>query len=90
MVATLMVHLSIMKIHKNLPGDTPNDIHTKILFSHGEIALTNNFNVIIYYSLIEKLHSQIISYMVVTLKAHPRIMRIQKTFPRDIANNISY
>ena len=38
-----MVQPRIIEIHKNLPGKFPTFFHTKILFSHWEIAYTNNF-----------------------------------------------
>ena len=38
------------------------------------------------YSLIEKLHSQIIFGIVATLMVHPIIMKIHKNIPGDIPN----
>ena len=61
MVATLMVHLRIMKIHKNPPGDIAN------IFPYQHFIPLPK-----YYSIIEKLHSQIIFYMLATQMVHPR------------------
>ena len=109
MVATLMVHPRIMKIHKNLSGYIPNIFPYQHLFSDWEIAFTNYIFVWIspqwytlrlwkftkicrgiptFYSLIEKLHSQIIFCMVATLMIHPRIMKIRKNLAGIYLPNI--
>ena len=43
-----------------------------------------------FYSLIEKLHSQIIFRMVATLMVHPRIMKIHKNLAGDKPNIFPY
>ena len=54
------------------------------------LDIPNIFPIPTFYSLIEKLYSQIIFCMVAILTIHPRIMKIHKNLPGDGANNFPH